>query len=60
VAAVELAEGVRIDERELQKFARDALGLRAPRRVMIVTALPTTLQGKVDVRRLAESMGSEP
>ncbi len=59
VAAVELAEGLRVDERELQKFARDALGLRAPRRVMIVAALPTTLQGKVDVRRLAESMGSE-
>ncbi len=59
VAAVELAEGLRVDERELQKFARDALGLRAPRRVMIVTALPATLQGKVDVQRLAESKGSE-
>jgi len=53
-AAVELAAGLRVDERELQKFAREALGLRAPRRVVIVDALPVTLQGKVDVRRLVE------
>lgn len=53
VAAVELAEGARADERELKSFARDALGLRAPRRVTIVAALPVTLQGKVDRQRLA-------
>ena len=34
--------------------------LRAPRRVMIVAALPTTPQGKFDLRRLAEmATGSE-
>jgi acyl-CoA synthetase (AMP-forming)/AMP-acid ligase II len=54
VAAVELVEGASTDERELQTFAREALGLRAPRRVMIVTALPSTVLGKVDVHRLAE------
>ena len=59
-AAVELAEGAGADERELQRFAREALGLRAPRRVMIVAALPTTPQGKFDLRRLAEmATGSE-
>ncbi|CAG1006737.1 fatty-acyl-CoA synthase [Burkholderiales bacterium] len=54
VAAVELAEGARASEQELRTFARQALGLRAPRRVMIVTALPSNLQGKVDRQRLAE------
>jgi len=56
VAAVELADGQRADERELQAFARDLLGLRAPRRVMIVAALPSTFGGKVDLRSLAEAM----
>lgn len=54
VAAVELNDGARADERELQTYARAALGLRAPRRVMVVTTLPSTVPGKVDVRRLAE------
>ena len=36
------------------RFAREALGLRAPRRVMIVDALPSTSNGKVDVRLLQE------
>jgi acyl-CoA synthetase (AMP-forming)/AMP-acid ligase II len=53
IAAVELAEGARVDERELTRFAREALGLRAPRRVIIVDALPSTANGKVDVRSLA-------
>ena len=54
LAAVELLEGAAADERELQAYARDALGLRAPRRVMIVASLPSTPLGKVDTRRLAE------
>ena len=56
VAAVELVDGTRADEGELQRFGRDALGLRAPRRVMVVPVLPTTPQGKVDVRALSEAM----
>jgi acyl-coenzyme A synthetase/AMP-(fatty) acid ligase len=61
-AAVVLAEGSRADERELQKFARDVLGLRSPRRVIIVEGLPATQQGKVDLRRLAEMLsgGARP
>jgi acyl-coenzyme A synthetase/AMP-(fatty) acid ligase len=54
VAAVELADGMHAGERELQRFARDTLGVRAPRRVMIVAALPATPQGKIDRARLAE------
>lgn len=53
IAAVELAEGAETGERELWRFARDALGMRAPRRVMIVPTLPTTAENKVDVKRLA-------
>jgi acyl-CoA synthetase (AMP-forming)/AMP-acid ligase II len=56
VAAVELADGQRADERELQAFARELLGQRAPRRVMIVAMLPSTIQGKVDTRHLSELM----
>jgi len=55
-AAVELMDGAHLDERELARYARDTLGLRAPRRVMIVDALPSTSNGKVDIRRLTELM----
>ncbi|MEO8484804.1 MAG: class I adenylate-forming enzyme family protein [Betaproteobacteria bacterium] len=62
VAAVELADGATSDAETLQRFAREAMGLRAPRRVVIVAALPANPQGKVDKRRLAGmfSIGSEP
>lgn len=60
VAAVEVFDGARADEGDLQAFARRALGLRAPRRVKIVPALPMTPLGKVDLRRLAEALRSEP
>lgn len=56
VAAVELRDGASADERALQQFAREALGLRAPRRVAIVDALPATPQGKVDLRALARTL----
>jgi acyl-coenzyme A synthetase/AMP-(fatty) acid ligase len=59
IAAVELAEGARVDERELTRFAREALGLRAPRRVMIVDALPSTANGKIDVHKLTDMMKRE-
>ncbi len=59
MAAVELAEGAQADARTLQNYAREALGLRAPRRILIVTALPSTAQGKVDVRRLAEMASAD-
>jgi len=56
VAAVELVDGARADEGELQRFVRVALGMRAPRRVMIVPAMPATPQGKVDVQALVDAM----
>ena len=53
VAAVELVPGAAIDARELQRYAREQLGRAAPRRVIIVASMPSTPQGKVDVKRLA-------
>jgi len=58
VAAVELVDGFAADEHTLQRFARDVLGMRAPRRVIIVPALPTNAQGKIDLGRLAELASS--
>jgi acyl-CoA synthetase (AMP-forming)/AMP-acid ligase II len=56
VAVIELVDGAQADEGELQRFGRDVLGVRAPRRVMVVAAMPTTPQGKVDVRALSGAM----
>ena len=53
VAAVELRAGMRCAGGELVAFARDALGVRAPRRVEVVAALPRNAQGKVLKRELA-------
>jgi long-chain acyl-CoA synthetase len=53
VAAVELRAGTRCAGGELVAFARDALGMRAPRRVEVVAALPRNAQGKVMKRELA-------
>lgn len=58
VAAVELVEGSRAEARDLQAYAREALGLRAPRRVIVVGSLPITEGGKVDVRELAGRMAA--
>lgn len=53
-AAVVIGDGTRVDERELRAWARQALGVRAPRRVRIVAEFPVTAEGEVDRRRLAE------
>ena len=50
VAAVELREGCACTASELVGYARGALGVRAPRRVEILAALPRNAQGKI-VRR---------
>ena len=60
VAAVVIVDGEVAGERELQAYARQALGLRAPRRVKIVPDLPSTASGKVDARKLADAMRAEP
>ena len=60
VAAVELVAGASVDERALARFAREQLGLAAPRRVMIVDALPATIHGKVDLEDLAARFAAGP
>ncbi|HEX6121222.1 MAG TPA: fatty acid--CoA ligase family protein [Dongiaceae bacterium] len=47
VAAVELKSGATISIGELQLFAREALGLKAPRRILALDRLPRNAQGKI-------------
>jgi long-chain acyl-CoA synthetase len=53
VAAVELVEAATVTPAELQRFARQHLALRAPRRVMILPTLPRNSQGKILRREIA-------
>lgn len=55
VAAVQLEAGASIDVLELQTYAREQLGLRAPRRIVIVSALPRGSDGKLLRRALLAS-----
>lgn len=55
VAMVALRAGREVDADTLRRHARDALGLRAPRRVLLVAALPRNAQGKVSRRQLREA-----
>ena len=53
VAAVELASGAAIMPADLLAFARERLGIKAPRKVIVMNALPRNEQGKIlrrDVR----------
>ena len=54
LAVVELRDGGRCTAAELVAYARDLLGVRAPRRVEVLDALPRNPQGKVMKRALAE------
>jgi len=47
VAAVEVTNGTSVDAFELMDFVRQRLGLRAPRRIILVEALPRTAEGKL-------------
>lgn len=58
VAAVELKADGRCDPDELLLLARAKLGLRAPRRIVIVDALPRNAIGKVLKRELAPLFGT--
>lgn len=58
VATVELHPGMSCDAGELLVWARAALGVRAPRRVVVVAALPRNAQGKVVGRELALRFGA--
>lgn len=53
VAAVELRDGHVVTAMELQSYAREHLALRAPRRIVIMAALPRNSQGKVVKREIA-------
>jgi acyl-coenzyme A synthetase/AMP-(fatty) acid ligase len=53
VAAVELARGAEITPAALLAFARERLAIKAPRKIIVVKALPRNEQGKIlrrDVR----------
>jgi acyl-coenzyme A synthetase/AMP-(fatty) acid ligase len=54
VAAVELRPGRACAPAELVAYARDLLGVRAPRRVDVLATLPRNPQGKILKRALAE------
>ncbi|MGE0717815.1 MAG: class I adenylate-forming enzyme family protein [Alphaproteobacteria bacterium] len=53
VAAVEPREGAAPDGRALLAFARERLGVRAPRKIIVMERLPRNEQGKVLKRVLA-------
>jgi long-chain acyl-CoA synthetase len=50
VAAVELRPGASVTPTELQRYAREQLAMRSPRRILILAELPRNSQGKI-VRR---------
>lgn len=53
VAAVEIKAGKVVSTAELREFARKALGLRAPRRILMLDRLPRNAQGKVVKREIS-------
>jgi acyl-CoA synthetase (AMP-forming)/AMP-acid ligase II len=52
VAAVEMKKSALTSPAELRQFARVALGLRAPRRIIVLERLPRNSQGKIARREL--------
>lgn len=52
VAAVEVREATASAPAELRTFAKAALGLRAPRRILVLESLPRNSQGKIAKRLL--------
>jgi acyl-coenzyme A synthetase/AMP-(fatty) acid ligase len=61
-AAVELRRGAACEPGELVAYARAQLGVRAPRRIEILDALPRSSQGKIlrrDIARRFETKGSD-
>jgi long-chain acyl-CoA synthetase len=52
VAAVELESAQTMEAIDLEKYAREQLGLRAPRRIVILPTLPRAAEGKLHRRAL--------
>jgi acyl-coenzyme A synthetase/AMP-(fatty) acid ligase len=50
---VELHDSARVSVDELMARARDRLGMRAPRKIFVVEALPRSAAGKILKRELA-------
>ena len=59
VAAVQLEAGATVEVLDLQTHARDQLGLRAPRRIIVVPSLPRAADGKLHHRALLASFRPE-
>ena len=53
VAVVQLAQGSTVSERDLVKHGRASLSLRAPRRIILVDAIPVGPHGKIQRGALA-------
>ena len=60
VAAVELNDEARTDAQALTRYARERLGARAPRKVVVLERLPRNAAGKVLKRDLAAMLASRP
>ena len=55
-AAVELNGTMEVDAPALSAYARGRLGVRAPRRIVVLAALPRNANGKVLKRELAAAL----
>jgi acyl-coenzyme A synthetase/AMP-(fatty) acid ligase len=60
IAAVELHHSATIDVEELLARVRERLGVRAPRRIFVLEALPRNAAGKVVKSQLAAMITSGP
>ena len=58
IAAVELHASVAIGAEELMACARERLGVRAPRKIIVLDALPRNAAGKVLKRELARLLAA--
>ncbi|MCL4745070.1 MAG: acyl--CoA ligase [Burkholderiaceae bacterium] len=59
VCAVSLREGAHAGEAELMEFARERLGVRRPRRIVVVPRIPrSTAQGKLQRDELMQLLGA--
>ena len=58
IAAVELHASVAIGAEELMACARERLGVRAPRKIIVLDALPRNAAGKVLKRELASLLAA--
>lgn len=58
--ALELVKGSQLGEQDLMQYARDQLGVRSPRKAIILDALPKNAGGKVLKTELAATLSHQP